>query len=64
MNPERSGISKQSWPWPESLDAPLAAPRNHTILFENEKVRILETRVLPGHSVPVLTHRWPCVLLF
>jgi hypothetical protein len=50
------------WPWPDSLDALSAAPRHHTLLFENEHVRVLETRIPSGDRVPVHTHRWPSVL--
>ena len=59
---EVSSNSEQSWSWPESLDALVAAPDHHAILFENEEVRVIRTRVLPGHLVPLHTHRWPCVL--
>jgi hypothetical protein len=48
-----------SWPWPDSLDALVAAPDNHRLLFENEAVRILEVRIGPGQLVPMHTHRWP-----
>jgi hypothetical protein len=44
------------------LDALTAAPEHHTLLFENEHVRTLETRIRPGDLVPLHTHRWPSVL--
>jgi hypothetical protein len=47
---------------PESLDALTAAPDHHSLLFENERVRVIRTRILPGQIVPVHTHRWPAVL--
>lgn len=47
---------------PEDLDALVAAPKNHTLLFENEAVRVLDTRVGPGETVPLHTHRWPSAL--
>jgi hypothetical protein len=50
------------WPWPDSLDALTAAPQHHALLFENEHVRVLETRIPPGNRTPVHTHRWPSVL--
>ena len=53
---------RSSWPWPDSLDALTAAPDHHTLLFENERVRVIRTRILPGQIVPVHTHRWPAVL--
>lgn len=48
--------------WPESLDALVAAPDHHTLLFENESVRVLDTRIKPGASTPVHMHRWPAAL--
>jgi hypothetical protein len=54
--------TKQPWPWPAELDAMTAAPENHTLLFENEHVRVLDAHVSPGDTVPVHTHCWPGVL--
>jgi len=48
--------------WPEELDALRAAPKHHALLFENEAVRVLDTSVGPGETVPLHTHRWPSVL--
>ena len=50
------------WPWPADLDALAAAPRHHTVLLENERVRVLDTRIPPGDLVPLHTHCWPSVL--
>jgi hypothetical protein len=47
------------WPWPDSMDARTAAPEFHRLLFENERVRVLEVRIRPGEFVPVHTHRCP-----
>ena len=44
------------------MDALVAAPAHHTLLLENERVRVLETRIAPGETVPLHTHRWPSVL--
>lgn len=52
-------MSNGSWNWPEELDALKAAPQHHVLLFENERVRVLETRVPHGHTVPLHTHKWP-----
>jgi hypothetical protein len=51
-----------AWPWPASLDALSAAPGHHKLLLENDRVRVLETRIPPGDIVPVHTHCWPSVL--
>jgi quercetin dioxygenase-like cupin family protein len=48
--------------WPAHLDALVAAPEHHTLLFENEAVRILDTRIPAGAKTRVHTHRWPAAL--
>jgi len=50
------------WEWPASLDALVAAPEFHSLVFENDDVRVLDTRIGPGATVPVHTHRWPSIL--
>jgi hypothetical protein len=45
--------------WPDDFDAVVAAPQHHRVLFENEVVRVLETKVSPGETTPLHTHRWP-----
>jgi hypothetical protein len=54
--------TKDTWPWPVELDALVAAPEYHALLFENEHVRVLETHAGPGDTVPVHTHCWPAIL--
>ncbi len=51
----------KNWPWPPELDALIAAPNHHTLILENDRVRLLDTRILVGDTVPVHTHRWPGV---
>jgi mannose-6-phosphate isomerase-like protein (cupin superfamily) len=53
---------RKLWPWPDSLDALIAAPDHHQLLLENERVRVLRVHIAPGQFVPVHTHRWPSVL--
>ena len=48
--------------WPAELDALVAAPKHHRVLFENERVRMVETRIPPGDTVPLHTHRCPGAL--
>jgi len=54
--------SPDAWPWPDDLDAMIAAPGFHTVLYEDHRVRVLDGRVPPGATVPVHTHRWGGVL--
>ena len=44
------------------LDAMTAAPDHHEILFENDRVRVLDTCVKPGERTPVHEHEWPAAL--
>jgi len=39
-----------------------AAPDHHDVLIENDRVRVLDTRLEPGERTPVHTHQWPAVL--
>ncbi len=39
-----------------SKDAAEAAPNVYTVLFENERVRLLQARVRPGDSSPLHSH--------
>lgn len=60
MNSDEMNTVKDEWP--KSLDAMSAAPEHHEVLLENERVRVLDSRVGPGDSTPIHTHRWPSVL--
>jgi len=46
----------------QGLDAMAAAPDHHAILLENDRVRVLDTRLGPGERTPVHTHQWPAAL--
>ena len=46
----------------DPIDALSAAPDNHHLLFENDRVRILDTNVAPGSATPVHAHSWPAAL--
>lgn len=50
------------WPWPEHLDGPIAASGNHRVLWENDRVRVLETTIAAGETTPIHTHRAPTVM--
>jgi hypothetical protein len=46
---------KAIWPVSDPLDAVVAAPRNHRVLYEDDHVRVLEVTVQPGET----ENRWP-----
>lgn len=54
--------SENQHAWPDHLDAMTAAPDHHEIMLENDRVRVLDSRVKPGDATPIHTHRWPGVL--
>jgi hypothetical protein len=49
-----------NWPWPDSLDAVVAAPKHHKLVLDNDRVRVLDTRIPAGDVVPVHTRRFLC----
>jgi len=44
------------------LDAMGAAPDHHSVLLENDEVRILDTRLAGGERTPLHSHEWPAAL--
>lgn len=50
--------------WDPKLDAVIAAPGNHKVLFENERLRVLEVILEPNEEEPTHHHRWPSVFVF
>jgi hypothetical protein len=55
--------AENDWPWPPSMDAVVAAPESHRVLFENDDVRVLEVIIAAGHREPMHTHRDPSVMI-
>lgn len=52
MTADLRDLSAAAWPWPTALDALSAAPRHHTLLLENERVRVLDSRAGGGVGSP------------
>ena len=48
--------------WSPGLDALVAAPQHHKLLFENEFVRVLDTNIPPGEITNVHTHQYAASL--
>jgi hypothetical protein len=48
--------------WPAPQDAVQAAPQNHRVMFENDKVRVLDVTVAPHTKEPIHAHCWASVL--
>ncbi|MCV3206969.1 hypothetical protein OHD62_09975 [Mesorhizobium sp. YC-39] len=50
--------------WDPKLDAVIAAPANHKVVFENDRLRVLEVILEPNEEEPTHHHRWPSVFVF
>ena len=50
-------------PAPTELDGPVAAPDHHRVVFENERVRVVETVIRAGETAPLHTHLIPHLLI-
>jgi hypothetical protein len=46
---------------PDDLDGVAVAPANHHVIFENERVRVLEVTIAAGETTPLHTHLMPTV---
>lgn len=57
-----SSPSEDSTKWPDDLEAVTAAPKNHKVVFENERLRVLDVTVAPGENEPLHMHRMPSLL--
>lgn len=53
----------ERWIWPPSMDAVVAAPDSHRVLFEDEDVRVLEVTIAAGRREPEHTHRDPSIMI-
>lgn len=50
--------------WDPALDAVTAAPANHKVIFENDRLRVLEVTLEADEEEPVHHHRWPSIFVF
>ena len=48
--------------WTPENEALKAAPQHHTLLFENDDVRVLTVTIPPGVKEPFHAHRYPSVI--
>lgn len=62
MDENRTSLDPETWD--PALDAVIAAPANHKVLFENERLRVLEVTLQPDEEEPTHHHRWPSVFVF
>lgn len=53
-----------SWDHPDSADSVTAAPGNHHVIYEDDRIRLLEVNILPGEKEPLHGHKYPSVFAF
>jgi hypothetical protein len=53
-----------SWDHPDSLDSVHAAPKQHKVIYEDDRVRLLQVTILPGEREPLHGHKYPSVFAF
>jgi hypothetical protein len=53
-----------NWTWPGKFDAVAAAPKNHQVVYEDSKVRVLQVICPPGSEEPVHTHQYKSTMWF
>src|SRR5919202_812791 len=49
--------------WDQALDAVAAAPEHHTVLFEDDAIRVLSVHIPPGARERPHHHRFPSVFV-
>jgi len=49
--------------WDPALDGVLAAPENHTVLYEDDLIRVISVRLAPGATEKPHHHRFPAVFV-
>jgi hypothetical protein len=52
------------WPYPISYDSIYAAPNNYKLLWEDNKIRLLEVTIRPGETTPMHGNPYPAVLAY
>lgn len=53
-----------AWNHPDSFDGVNAAPGNHRVIYEDDRIRLLEVVVLPGETEPLHGHKYPSGFAF
>ena len=56
------GANEPQCAWAAELDAVRAAPNNHRVLLENDRVRVLDVTVAPGEREALHAHCRPSVM--
>jgi hypothetical protein len=52
------------WPYPIAYDSINAAPNNYKLLYENDKMRLIEVTIRPGETTPMHGSPYPAALAF
>jgi hypothetical protein len=55
-------IASFNWPGSEVLNASISAKQHQTLLYENEKVRVVDMLIAPGEKATMRICQWPATL--
>jgi predicted metal-dependent enzyme (double-stranded beta helix superfamily) len=61
LDASNGNLSAQAWD--EALDALVAAPDNHQLLYEDDVIRVLSVTLQPGVPEPLHHHRFPSIFV-
>ena len=53
----------QAEDWDPAMDAVIAAPDNHQVLYEDDVIRVLSVTLQPGVAEPLHHHRFPSIFV-
>ncbi len=57
-------LNPGAWPYPDSYDELLAAPKDHKLLYENGHVRLIEVIIRPGETANMHGHPYSAVIAY
>jgi predicted metal-dependent enzyme (double-stranded beta helix superfamily) len=49
--------------WDPQLDAVVAVPQHHQVLYKDDMIRVVLVSIEPGVQEPLHHHRWPSVFV-
>jgi len=61
---KKTSTADLDWTWSDKLDAVNVASKNHHIVYEDQKVRVLQVICPPGSEEPVHTHQYSSTMWF
>jgi hypothetical protein len=64
LSPAWGQAKYPDWPYAKTYDSVVAAPGNNKLLFESDKLRLIEVTIPPGTTEPMNGQPYPAVYLY